>query len=95
VIFAADVYSDRRYSMETAATAQITQTIAVPEFGIPVSSISVLGVGSDGITTFLYLEVDSAEHSTTSGRSFLRANVAELKCYSTCGRQWGSLGGRQ
>ena len=42
--------------MDSATAIQITQSLFIPnEFG-PLSSVSVLGVGSDGMTTFLYID---------------------------------------
>jgi hypothetical protein len=42
----------------------MTETLLFPDFGVP-SSVSVDGVGSDGMTTFIYFEHHHTPDSTT------------------------------
>ena len=51
------------------AAAKIPQTLLIPNFGVDLSSVSVMGVGEDGMTTFLYAEPGSL--TTLLGMSLL------------------------
>jgi hypothetical protein len=44
------------YSTNSADAAEITETIPVPTRIPDIASISILGVASDGMTTYVYFE---------------------------------------
>jgi hypothetical protein len=69
VILSADLYSHLGYAVSELATAiEITQTISIPSLFHPgVESISILGVASDGMTTFHYFVPDPEESTTFTG----------------------------
>jgi hypothetical protein len=63
VFVAADLYFSPSFCHQVGAT-EITQTLLAPVFDV--SSVSILGVGSDGMTTFLYYEPDTRIDTTVT-----------------------------
>jgi hypothetical protein len=52
-----------------AGATEIIETLLIPELPVAaaVSSVSVLGVGSDGMTTFLFVDPDPKDRTTLIG----------------------------
>jgi hypothetical protein len=61
--------------MDSATAAGITQTVVVPNLYFPpISNISILGVASDGITTYAYYGNDG------TGVVTLGTSLPSLRC---------------
>jgi hypothetical protein len=57
--------------MFQVGATETTQTLIIPNFLSPgVSSVSVLGVDSDGVTTYLYFQPDAVLATTFIGAEF-------------------------
>jgi hypothetical protein len=56
-------YSDLCFAIHSATAFEVTHTIAIPDFFIPI--VSVLGVAPNGITTYLYIAPQFPDGTTT------------------------------